>query len=41
MVLMGDGLWSGEMGPWLWLPLAALCVWLIWWWLTRRRGSPD
>ncbi len=39
MVLMGDGLWSGEIGPWLWLPLTALCVWLIWWWLTRRRRS--
>ena len=39
MVLMGDGLWSGETGAWLWLVLAALCGWLVWWSLTRRR--PD
>jgi len=39
MVLMGDRLWSGEIGPWLWLLLTAGCGWLIWWWLTRRRRS--
>jgi uncharacterized membrane protein YdjX (TVP38/TMEM64 family) len=39
MVLMGDRLWSGEVGPWLWLLLAALCGWLLWWWLARRREA--
>jgi uncharacterized membrane protein YdjX (TVP38/TMEM64 family) len=39
MVLMGDGLWSGETGTWLWLLLAALCAWLIWWVFTRRRAD--
>ncbi|HZA67305.1 MAG TPA: TVP38/TMEM64 family protein [Geminicoccaceae bacterium] len=37
MVLMGDGLWSGETGAWLWLVLAALGGWAIWWAFTRRR----
>jgi uncharacterized membrane protein YdjX (TVP38/TMEM64 family) len=36
---MGDRLWSGEPGPWLWLLAAALAGWLIWWLATRRRGS--
>jgi uncharacterized membrane protein YdjX (TVP38/TMEM64 family) len=37
MVLLGDGLWSGDTAPWLWLVLAALGGWLIWWAFTRRR----
>jgi uncharacterized membrane protein YdjX (TVP38/TMEM64 family) len=37
MVLLGDGLWSGDTAPWLWLVLAALAGWLIWWAFTRRR----
>jgi uncharacterized membrane protein YdjX (TVP38/TMEM64 family) len=37
MVLMGDGLWSGDAAAWLWLLLAALAGWLIWWGLARRR----
>jgi uncharacterized membrane protein YdjX (TVP38/TMEM64 family) len=37
MVLMGDRLWSGELGPWLWLLLTAVSGWLIWWWLVARR----
>lgn len=37
MVLMGDRLWSGELGPWLWLLLAALVGWLLWWLVARRR----
>jgi uncharacterized membrane protein YdjX (TVP38/TMEM64 family) len=37
MVLMGDRLWSGELGPWLGLLLTALCGWLLWWWLARGR----
>jgi uncharacterized membrane protein YdjX (TVP38/TMEM64 family) len=37
MVLMGDRLWSGDLGPWLWLALTALGGWLLWWWLARRR----
>ena len=37
MVLMGDRLWSGEPGPWLWLLAAALVGWLAWWALARRR----
>ena len=37
MVLIGDGLWSGETAAWLWLVLAALGGWLIWRALTRRR----
>jgi uncharacterized membrane protein YdjX (TVP38/TMEM64 family) len=39
MVLMGHGLWSGETGAWLWLLLAALCAWLLWWVFTRRRAA--
>jgi uncharacterized membrane protein YdjX (TVP38/TMEM64 family) len=37
MVLMGDGLWSGDGAAWLWLLLAALVGWLLWWAFTRRR----
>ena len=37
MVLMGDRLWSGELGPWLWLLAAALAGWLAWWVLAWRR----
>jgi uncharacterized membrane protein YdjX (TVP38/TMEM64 family) len=39
MVLMGDRLWSGDPGAWLWLLLllTALAGWLVWWALTRRR----
>jgi uncharacterized membrane protein YdjX (TVP38/TMEM64 family) len=37
MVLMGDRLWSGEPGPWLWLLAAAVVGWLAWWLVTRRR----
>jgi uncharacterized membrane protein YdjX (TVP38/TMEM64 family) len=37
MVLMGDRLWAGEPGPWLWLLAAALAGWLVWWALMRRR----
>jgi uncharacterized membrane protein YdjX (TVP38/TMEM64 family) len=37
MVLMGDRLWSGDLGPWLWLLLTAVSGWLIWWWLVGRR----
>jgi uncharacterized membrane protein YdjX (TVP38/TMEM64 family) len=39
MVQMGDGLWSGETGAWLWLLLAALGAWLVWWALARRRAA--
>jgi uncharacterized membrane protein YdjX (TVP38/TMEM64 family) len=42
MVVMGDRLWSGEAGPWLWLLLAAIVGWLLWWALaTRRRRRAD
>jgi uncharacterized membrane protein YdjX (TVP38/TMEM64 family) len=41
MVLMGDGLWSGDAAAWLWLPLAALGGWLLWWVLTRRRPRSE
>jgi uncharacterized membrane protein YdjX (TVP38/TMEM64 family) len=37
MVLMGDGLWSGDVPAWLWLVLLALVGWLLWWAFTRRR----
>jgi uncharacterized membrane protein YdjX (TVP38/TMEM64 family) len=37
MVLMGDRLWSGELGPWLWLLAAAAVGWLVGWAITRRR----
>ncbi len=40
MVLMGDRLWSGEPGPWLWLLAAAAAGWLVWWLVTRRRRPP-
>jgi uncharacterized membrane protein YdjX (TVP38/TMEM64 family) len=39
MVLMGDRLWSGEPGPWLWLLAAALVGWLVWWAVARRRRA--
>jgi uncharacterized membrane protein YdjX (TVP38/TMEM64 family) len=41
MVLMGDGLWSGAAAAWLWLPLAALGAWLLWWLLARRRPRSE
>ena len=37
MVVMGDRLWSGEGGLWLWLIAAALVGWLLWWALVVRR----
>jgi uncharacterized membrane protein YdjX (TVP38/TMEM64 family) len=40
MVVMGDRLWSGEGGPWLWLIAAALLGWLLWWALVVRRRPP-
>ncbi|MFQ5917802.1 MAG: TVP38/TMEM64 family protein [Candidatus Binatia bacterium] len=30
MVLMGDGMWSGETNAWLWLIGAAVAGWLLW-----------
>jgi uncharacterized membrane protein YdjX (TVP38/TMEM64 family) len=44
MVLMGDRLWSGEGGLWIWLIAAALLGWLLWWALVvrrRPRGNPS
>jgi uncharacterized membrane protein YdjX (TVP38/TMEM64 family) len=42
MVVMGDGLWSGESGLWLWLIAAAVAGWLLWWALVvRRRGREE
>jgi uncharacterized membrane protein YdjX (TVP38/TMEM64 family) len=40
MVLMGDRLWSSELGPWLGLLLTALAGWLLWWWLARGSERP-
>ena len=37
MVVMGDRLWSGEAGPWLWLLLAAVAGWLLWWVVAAHR----
>jgi uncharacterized membrane protein YdjX (TVP38/TMEM64 family) len=37
MVVMGDGLWSGESGLWLWLIAAAVLGWLLWWAVAARR----
>lgn len=37
MVLMGDGLWSGDAGLWLWLVAGAIVGWLLWWALIVRR----
>ena len=37
MVVMGDRLWSGEAGPWLWLLLAAVAGWLLWWAVAAHR----
>jgi uncharacterized membrane protein YdjX (TVP38/TMEM64 family) len=39
MVLMGDGMWSGEMSAWLWLLLAALVGSLIWWAFNSNRRA--
>ena len=41
MVVMGDGIWSGDTDVWLWLLVAAIVGWLLWWVWTRksRRGS--
>jgi uncharacterized membrane protein YdjX (TVP38/TMEM64 family) len=39
MVLMGDGLWTGDTAPWLWLIGAAIVGGLIWWLLARRRRT--
>jgi uncharacterized membrane protein YdjX (TVP38/TMEM64 family) len=36
MVLMGDGLWSGESPVWLWLLGAAAVGWLLWWAVVVR-----
>ena len=36
MVLMGDGLWSGESPAWLWLLGAAVGGWLLWWAVMDR-----
>jgi hypothetical protein len=30
MVLMGDGMWSGDTNFWLWLLAAAAAGWLVW-----------
>lgn len=30
MVLMGDGIWSGDTNAWLWLIAAAVAGWLLW-----------
>ena len=38
MVLLGNGLWTGEPTAWLLLALAALAGWLTWWMLSRRRS---
>jgi uncharacterized membrane protein YdjX (TVP38/TMEM64 family) len=38
MVLLGNGLWTGEPTAWLLLALAALGGWLTWWMLSRRRS---
>jgi uncharacterized membrane protein YdjX (TVP38/TMEM64 family) len=38
MVLMGNGLWSGDTAAWLWLLLTAAAGWLVWWALARRRA---
>lgn len=37
MVVMGDRLWSGAAGAWLWLLLAAILGGALWWGLVRRR----
>jgi uncharacterized membrane protein YdjX (TVP38/TMEM64 family) len=37
MVLVGDGLWSGEHDLWLWMIGAAAAGWLAWWMLVVRR----
>jgi uncharacterized membrane protein YdjX (TVP38/TMEM64 family) len=39
MVLMGDGIWSGDSLVWLWLIGAALLGWSVWWLVARRRRS--
>lgn len=40
MVLMGDGLWSGNTAAWLWLLAAAALGWLLWWLLIVRGRRP-
>jgi uncharacterized membrane protein YdjX (TVP38/TMEM64 family) len=42
MVLMGDGIWSGDTNVWLWLVAAAVAGWFLWWVVVekgRRRGG--
>ena len=42
MVLMGDGIWSGDTNVWLWLMAAAVAGWFLWWLVaqkSRRRGG--
>lgn len=42
MVLMGDGIWSGDTNVWLWLLAAAVAGWFLWWVVVekgRRRGG--
>ncbi|MFQ5847303.1 MAG: TVP38/TMEM64 family protein [Candidatus Methylomirabilales bacterium] len=36
MVLMGDGIWSGETRAWLWLLVAAVAGWFLWWVVIER-----
>ena len=40
MVVLGDGLWSGESGLWLWLIAAAVVGWLLWWAVAARQPAP-
>jgi uncharacterized membrane protein YdjX (TVP38/TMEM64 family) len=40
MVVMGDSLWSGEGGLWLWLIVGAVVGWLLWWTVVVRRRRP-
>jgi uncharacterized membrane protein YdjX (TVP38/TMEM64 family) len=44
MVLMGDGIWSGDTNVWLWLLAAAVAGWFLWWVVVekgRRRGGGE
>jgi uncharacterized membrane protein YdjX (TVP38/TMEM64 family) len=41
MVVVGDRLWSGEGGLWLWPTGAALLGCLLWWALAARRRRSD
>jgi hypothetical protein len=36
MVVMGDGLWTGEAAVWLWLLVAIAAGCLVWLMLPRR-----